>query len=90
LAQQAELRGQYGSTLMNAARLRQSNMQFDKKKSFWEKLAGVAKVGAGIAGAFFNPAAGITSGLSGAFGSNPSFGAGIAGAPPVGGDGGYG
>jgi hypothetical protein len=68
LAQKAQLRSQYSDTLMNAARLRQSNTQFEKKQSFWGKLANVAKVGAGIAGAFFNPAAGITSGLSGLIG----------------------
>jgi hypothetical protein len=90
LAQQAALRSGYGSTLMNAARLRQSNMQFDKKKSFWSKLGTVAKVGAGIAGAFFNPggaAAGFLKGQGGA-GATSGFGDSYADAPMGGDDGG--
>jgi hypothetical protein len=39
--------------LTNLLRLRQSNMRFEKKKSFWDKLGGALGVIGNIAGGFF-------------------------------------
>lgn len=63
-----------------AAKLRQSNQTFIKKKSFWDKF----KEGVAVAGNIV----GIASGIGAPF--NMNSGGGTAGPPPSGGDGGYG
>lgn len=56
----------------NAFRVQNAGTTIEKKKSIWEKIGGGLKFAAGLAGAFVNPAGGITGGLSGIFGRGPS------------------